>query len=117
MNILLLYKSLKFKFPLWACVLSCGKGTTDFFCKPFPSRLIGVWRIGVSSLIYRLKCLSIMKKLVFLLLVLLQTGDLTRNSLFAQSAAQPAARPPVLKYAVDSASVEQPGVPKGEVLK
>ncbi len=35
----------------------------------------------------------------------------------AQSPVQPPARPPVLKYAVDSASVEQPGVPKGEVLK
>src|SRR3977135_1540181 len=38
-------------------------------------------------------------------------------SVSAQSPVQPAARPPVLKYAVDSASVVQAGVPKGEVLK
>jgi len=47
--------------------------------------------------------LFVMKKLLFLILVLRQT------SLFSQA--------PEEKYALDPASVEQPGVPKGEVLK
>src|SRR6204780_4202289 len=48
-----------------------------------------------------------MKRLAILLSIL--ESILAPSSLFAQS--------PPLKYAVDSASVEQPGVPKGEVLK
>src|ERR1700730_15392881 len=52
-----------------------------------------------------------MKYLITLVVIAVQI------SASAQSLVQPAARPPVLKYAVDSASVEQPGVPKGEVLK